>query len=122
MEELVEKMTSLCIQLFSHNVTMLGTDRVKNEYLYLTPLAYHHYKVYGTSTSIIDDAYLVNYDSHDSSMATDTIEQKASYHQQKDCTLVPEECHTVNRYSIQEYGVVSDISRISTANIKYTFS
>lgn len=122
MEELVEKMTSLCIQLFSHNVTMLGTDRVKNEYLYLTPLAYHPYKVYSTSTAIIDDAYLVNYDSHDSSMTIDTIEQKASYHQQKDCTLVQEEYHTVNRYSIQEYGVVSDISRISTANIKYTFS
>ncbi len=116
-----EKMTSLCIQLFSHNVTLLGTDRAKNQYLYLTPIAVHHLKTYGNTEGTLADWFLLNYDGYDRTKIFDTQNNNLLFHQQKDITQTSDVYLPSLKMKIQEYGISVDKSRFST-NIKYTFS
>lgn len=122
MNSLVEKLMSLCIQLFSHNVTFLGTDRDKQSYLYLTPLAYHHLKCHGTSTMRLADEYLLRYKSHDVTIVTDVTSDTLEYHTQKDVTVCVEDIQAyASNITIVEYGISADYSRFAT-NITYNFS
>lgn len=116
-----EKMTSLCIQLFSHNVTLLGTDRAKNQYLYLTPIAVHHLKTYGNTEGTLADWFLLNYDGYDRTKIFDTQNNNLLFHQQKDITQTSDVYLPSLKMKIHEYGISVDKSRFST-NIKYTFS
>lgn len=122
MNGLFDKLTSLCIQLFSYNVTLLGTDRQKNEYLYFTPLAYHTKDIWGTSSITFGEEYLLQYLGRDQTQVPDFQDFPMLYKKQYDITSSPETMPAVSlSMSFQEYGVTQDTSR-TRSSITYTFS
>lgn len=60
-----ETMTSLLIQLSSHNITFLGTAREGADCIYMTPFVCHTDNIYGTSTGVLDINTMIKLRSHD---------------------------------------------------------
>lgn len=121
MSSLLDKLTSLCIQLFSFRVILLGTDREKDDYLYLIPLVVHHLDRWGTSSGRLGDEYLLRYMQHDATIAFDDGYADLSYFNQKDVTQSYGKIKAISmNMSILEHGISVDNTRTSTT-VKYLF-
>ncbi len=121
MSSLFEKLTSLCIQLFSFRVTLLGTDRDKDDYCYFLPLVYHHLDCSGTSSMNLSDHYMIRYEPNDATTAYDEGYADLSYFNQKDLTTSYNEVKAISMdMHMLEYGQSVDNTRISTIT-RYMF-
>lgn len=121
MSSLFEKLTSLCIQLFSFRVTLLGTDRDKDDYCYLNPLVIHHLDATGTSSTTLSDHYFISYEPNDATTVYDDGYADLSYFNQKDLTTSYNEVKASSMdMHMLEYGESVDNTRIRTL-VKYTF-
>lgn len=60
-----ETMTSLLVQLSSHNITFLGTSREETDCIYMTPFVCHTDNVYGTSIGVLDINTMIKLKAYD---------------------------------------------------------
>ena len=121
MSSLFEKLTSLCIQLFSFRVTLLGTDRDKDDYCYLIPTVFHHLDCNGISSGKLADEYMLRYIQHDATIAYDDTYADLCHYNQKDITQSYSKLKAISmNMNILEYGTSVDNTRMTTTT-KYTF-
>lgn len=108
------KMTSLLVQLASHNITFLGTTREMSDYLYVTPFILHADLIHGSSNGVIDANTLIKYGMHDVTMTFNDIDVSMSCDTQYD-TINTYETITPVDIDMQQvaFGVTEDTSRLS---------
>lgn len=68
-----ETMTSMLIQLSSHNITFLGTSRQESDYIYITPFVCHTDHIHGTSTGVLDVNTMAKLTAYDYTTTKDSV-------------------------------------------------
>lgn len=108
-----ETMTSLLIQLSSHNITFLGTSRETSDYMFMTPFVCHADHVHGTSSGVLDIDTAIKLRSYNYCTTTDVISADMTLSAQYTVSTTEETVYTTDiSMDSQFHGETFDSGKI----------